>query len=153
MTSKKQLLVVLTSLRAEGTPRLVLSLCREWRRLDIEPRILVLFEKPSDLRAEYDAEGIQVECLHWPPKGWMRYPKLAARGTSSQHLSKWGSARCRVYATRLARVCSRWSLERSTDSCDCPRGELSVPQFEPRLVSVLVASTVRTAVHNSHRVL
>jgi glycosyltransferase involved in cell wall biosynthesis len=73
---RRRVLVILSSLRAEGTPRLVLDLCREWRRLGIEPLVLTLFARPADLIAEYSAETIPVQCMEWPSKGWRRYFRL-----------------------------------------------------------------------------
>jgi glycosyltransferase involved in cell wall biosynthesis len=73
-----QILVILSSLRAEGTPRLVFDLCREWRELGIEPLVLTLFEKPAELVSEYSAAKLSVQCMKWPPKGWVRYFRLVA---------------------------------------------------------------------------
>ena len=69
--------VVLSSLRAEGTPRLVLAMCEQWRKRGVIPIILTLFSEPPDLAADFRAADIEVICLRWRPRGWSRYLNLA----------------------------------------------------------------------------
>ena len=73
----RRVLVVLTSLAAEGTPRLVLELCRIWRRDGISPVVAVLRAEPDDLAPEFDALGIERVCLHLGDRGYARYGRLA----------------------------------------------------------------------------
>ena len=73
----RRVLVVLTSLAAEGTPRLVLELCRIWRRDGISPVVAVLRAEPDDLAPEFDALGIERACLHLGDRGSARYGRLA----------------------------------------------------------------------------
>ena len=69
--------LVLASLAAEGTPRLVLELCRIWQRDGIRPVLAVLRSSPDDLAPEFDALGIERMYLHIGERGWVRYGRLA----------------------------------------------------------------------------
>jgi glycosyltransferase involved in cell wall biosynthesis len=72
-----RVLVVLTSLAAEGTPRLGLELCRIWRRDGIRPVVVLLRPTPDDLAPEFDALGIERVCLGIDHHGYLRYGRLA----------------------------------------------------------------------------
>jgi glycosyltransferase involved in cell wall biosynthesis len=72
-----RLLVVLNSLAAEGTPRLVLELCRIWQRDGIRPMVALLRPKPDDLAPEFDALAIERVCLDVGDRGYVRYGRLA----------------------------------------------------------------------------
>jgi glycosyltransferase involved in cell wall biosynthesis len=70
-------IVVLSSLAAEGTPRLVLELCRIWQRDGIRPVVALLRPRPDDLAPEFDALGIERVCLGIGDSGYARYGRLA----------------------------------------------------------------------------
>lgn len=72
-----RLLVVLPSLCAEGTPVLVLDLCRRWRAVGISPVVVTLASQPNDLEPEFRAAGIAIERMKLPPSGLGRFPSLA----------------------------------------------------------------------------
>lgn len=74
--SGDRILLVLTSLRAEGTPRLAHDLIRNWRRMGCETDVVVLFAQPRDLRPAFDALNIRIDTLSWPERGWKRYLAL-----------------------------------------------------------------------------
>jgi glycosyltransferase involved in cell wall biosynthesis len=76
-TDGRQVLVVLNSLAAEGTPRLVLELCRIWQRDGIRPVVALLRAQPADLAPEFDALGIERVCLGMADRGYARYGRLA----------------------------------------------------------------------------
>jgi len=78
------LLIVLTSLAAEGCPQLALQLAGHWQRQGLAVELLCLSAQPSDLRPEFEALGIPIHTLALGG-GLMRYPRLT-----------WGSFRlCR----------------------------------------------------------
>jgi glycosyltransferase involved in cell wall biosynthesis len=70
-------IVVLSSLTAEGTPRLVLELCGIWQRDGIHPVVALLRPSPDDLAPEFDALGIERVCLDVGDRGYARYGRLA----------------------------------------------------------------------------
>ncbi|MBE9158408.1 glycosyltransferase [Nodosilinea sp. LEGE 06152] len=70
------LLIVLTSLCAEGTPVLVLELCRWWLICGIRPTIVLFYPQPNDLAPEFEALGIPLIYLQLPKAGLGRYAKL-----------------------------------------------------------------------------
>ena len=72
----KKILIVLTSLRAEGTPVLVLELCRRWIAYGIEPRVVTLYPEPDDLGPEFQKLGVRIECLAVADHGYLRYVKM-----------------------------------------------------------------------------
>lgn len=74
----KRLLIVLTSLCAEGTPVLALDLCRRFRGMGIEPVVLTLAAQPGDLAPEFEREGISVTALDLPQSGRGRYVRMIA---------------------------------------------------------------------------
>jgi len=74
----KRLLIVLSSLCAEGTPVLTLDLCRRWKSQGIAPTVMTLAATPDDLAGEFQAAGIPVETIRLPSAGNLRFPALAA---------------------------------------------------------------------------
>jgi hypothetical protein len=68
--------VILASLRAEGTPRLTLDLCKRWRAVGVETLVVVLFTLTDELAQEFDSESIRTVVLHWRTRGFWRYLKL-----------------------------------------------------------------------------
>ncbi len=74
----QRLLVVLTSLCAEGTPVLTLDLCRRWKQWGIEPTVVTLAEEPRDLAAEFEAAGVAVRTLGLTQSGPARFTQMAS---------------------------------------------------------------------------
>jgi glycosyltransferase involved in cell wall biosynthesis len=72
-------LIALTSLAAEGTPRMTLALCREWLSQGIRPIVVVLQAKPADLAPEFVTLGIECFVLGISQRGYRRYLVLAAK--------------------------------------------------------------------------
>jgi glycosyltransferase involved in cell wall biosynthesis len=70
-------LIVVASLAAEGTPRLVPELSRVWMAAGIQPIIAVMHETPDDLRPDFDALGVEYIKLAISHRGYVRYVKLA----------------------------------------------------------------------------
>lgn len=70
------LLIVLTSLAAEGCPQLALQLTRHWQMQGVAVHLVVLSREPLDLLAEFEALGVPI---HWFDlgNGLGRYPRLA----------------------------------------------------------------------------
>jgi len=75
MKSNK-VLVVLTSLCAEGAPVLVLEMAKEWLQQGIQPIIVTLNPQPADLLPEFQALQIPITCLHIGDRGYQRYVQL-----------------------------------------------------------------------------
>lgn len=71
------LLVVLTSLCAEGTPVLALDMCRYWLRWGISPQVVTLVTEPTDLEAEFTGLGIPLHTLALSTAGRAKFPLLA----------------------------------------------------------------------------
>jgi glycosyltransferase involved in cell wall biosynthesis len=69
----KKILIVLTSLCAEGTPILVLEMCRWWLSEGIELEIVTLNSEPTDLESEFRELEIPIECLNLGDRGYIRY--------------------------------------------------------------------------------
>ena len=74
--SPPKILIALTSLCAEGTPILVLEMCRWWQKWGIQPKIVTLKEQPTDLSQEFQHLGIDVQNITLPTKGYWRYGQL-----------------------------------------------------------------------------
>lgn len=70
-------LVALSSLTAEGTPRLALELSRVWREQGIRPVVVLLRPTPDDLAPDFAALGVQQVCLRIADHGFRRYGRLA----------------------------------------------------------------------------
>jgi len=59
-------LIVLMSLVAEGTPQLALQLARQWQQDGLKVEVLVMQPEPRDMQAEFQALGLP---LHWVDLG------------------------------------------------------------------------------------
>ena len=77
-SNNKKILIALTSLCAEGTPILVLEMCRWWLKWGIQPKIVTLRSQPTDLSSEFQQLGISVENITLPITGYWRYAQLTA---------------------------------------------------------------------------
>lgn len=76
---RRAILIVLTSLAAEGTPRLALELSRIWLSRGVRPVLVVLRSSPRDLTPEFNAIGIDPVVLGLPDRGYARYLILSAK--------------------------------------------------------------------------
>lgn len=76
MNKYSRLLIVLTSLVAEGCPQLALQLARHWQQQGIQVELLCLQPQPNDLRQEFEALGIPIHAFALG-SGLARYPLLA----------------------------------------------------------------------------
>ena len=72
------MIVVLPSLRAEGTPRMALSMCSHWKARGLRPVIAELGFAPPELRQSFAELAVPVESISVKQRGYVRYPKLAA---------------------------------------------------------------------------
>ena len=70
-----RVLIVLTSLVAEGCPQLALLLSRYWQAQGISVELLCLEPQPTDLRPEFEALGIPIHTFVLG-RGLARYPRL-----------------------------------------------------------------------------
>lgn len=77
ISSAKKLSIALPSLCAEGTPILVLEMCRWWQKQGIELFAVALRPTPKDLESEFDALDIPIHFLNLPNSGYGRYLQLA----------------------------------------------------------------------------
>ena len=59
-------LIVLMSLVAEGTPQLALQLARQWQQDGLRVEVMVMQPEPQDMQAEFQALGLP---LHWVELG------------------------------------------------------------------------------------
>lgn len=73
---KLRVLIVLTSLVAEGCPQLALQLARHWQQQGLAVELLCLQGQPTDLRFEFEALGISIHTFRLG-SGLARYPLLA----------------------------------------------------------------------------
>lgn len=73
---KHRVLIVLTSLVAEGTPQLALQLARHWQHQGIDVELLCLRALPTTLRPEFNALGVPIHTAVLG-SGLARYPRLA----------------------------------------------------------------------------
>ena len=71
-----KLLIVLTSLAAEGCPQLALQLARHWQHQGLAVELLCLQAQPEDLRLEFEALGIPIHTFSLG-SGLARYARLA----------------------------------------------------------------------------
>lgn len=74
----KRVLVILPSLCAEGTPVLVLEMCRQWLTWGIEPLVVTLSPTPDDLASEFQALEIPVESWGLGNHGYKRYAQMVS---------------------------------------------------------------------------
>lgn len=80
--SSCKLLIALTSLCAEGTPVLVLEMCRWWLANGIQPQIVTFNPTPNDLASEFQELGIPIICLDLSQNGYMRYAQILRKFNS-----------------------------------------------------------------------
>jgi len=73
---RPDLLIVLTSLAAEGCPQLALQLARHLQQQGLHVELLCLQSQPSVLRPEFEALGIPIHTFALG-HGLARYPRLA----------------------------------------------------------------------------
>jgi glycosyltransferase involved in cell wall biosynthesis len=73
----KKVLIAVSSLCAEGTPILVLEMCRWWQKNGIQPVVVTLRPTPKDLESEFNALDIPIHCLNLSNSGYGRYFQLA----------------------------------------------------------------------------
>ena len=59
-------LIVLMSLVAEGTPQLALQLARQWQQEGLRVEVMVMQPEPRDMQAEFEQLGLP---LHWVDLG------------------------------------------------------------------------------------
>jgi len=71
--NSKTVLIVLTSLCAEGAPVLVLEMVRCWLQQGIQPIIITLNAQPTDLLTEFQALNIPIHGLELGDRGYSRY--------------------------------------------------------------------------------
>ena len=72
-TEPVDVLIVLMSLVAEGTPQLALQLARQWQRDGVRVEVMVLQPEPRDMQAEFEALGLPLHhvnlgqglCRYW----------------------------------------------------------------------------------------
>ena len=57
-TEPVDVLIVLMSLVAEGTPQLALQLARQWQRDGLRVEVMVLQPDPRNMQAEFEALGL-----------------------------------------------------------------------------------------------
>lgn len=76
ITSVYRILIVLTSLAAEGCPQLALQLAQHWQQQGMQVDLLCLRPQPTDLYPEFEALGIPIHNFALG-SGLARYPRLA----------------------------------------------------------------------------
>ena len=76
LSVSSKLLIVLTSLAAEGCPQLALQLASHWQQQGLAVELLCLQAQPDDLRPEFEALGIPIHTFSLG-SGLARYPRLA----------------------------------------------------------------------------
>jgi len=70
-------IIVLASLRAEGTPRMALDLCKHWLSWGIRVGIIDLQRGSDDLQPMFEAMGVPIVSCRVGHNGYLRYLKLA----------------------------------------------------------------------------
>jgi len=75
-SASRRVLIVLTSLVAEGCPQLALQLAAYWQLQGLAVELLCLQAEPSDLRLEFEALGIPIHAFSLG-SGLTRYRRLA----------------------------------------------------------------------------
>lgn len=78
MVQAFDVIVVLPSLRAEGTPRMALSMCSHWKARGLRPLIAELGFAPAELKESFAELAVPVESLKVEQRGYARYLKLTA---------------------------------------------------------------------------
>jgi len=71
------ILIVLASLRAEGTPRMALDLCRLWQARGVSVVVLELGRGPDEMGSAFRRISIPVFHSGFAEGGWLRYLRLA----------------------------------------------------------------------------
>jgi len=71
-------MIVLNSLRSEGTPRMALDLCRFWRAWGVRPIVVSLERAAGQLREEFEKLELEIRTAPMPIAGYRRYLRLAA---------------------------------------------------------------------------
>jgi glycosyltransferase involved in cell wall biosynthesis len=72
----QELLIVLSSLCAEGTPILTLELCRWWLRHGVRPVVATLNDQPRHLAPEFRSLGVELVPLALSRVSVLRFPSL-----------------------------------------------------------------------------
>lgn len=73
---RTNVLLVLNSFRAEGTPRMALDLCRNWVSWGLHPIILSLERASAELRGDFEALHLPIHTMQYAESGVIRYLKL-----------------------------------------------------------------------------
>ena len=73
------ILILLTSLCAEGTPVLGLDMARVWQREGVDFRVCTFQDTPSDMASEYASAGIEVDSLAMSFSSYRKFPELVWR--------------------------------------------------------------------------
>lgn len=76
ISSIKRLLIAVSSLCAEGTPILVLEMCRWWQANGIKPIVVTLRATPKDLELEFQELNIPIFCINLTDRKYIRYFQL-----------------------------------------------------------------------------
>jgi glycosyltransferase involved in cell wall biosynthesis len=76
-SNTKKILIALSSLCAEGTPILVLEMCRWWQQNGIQSFVVTLNPTPRDLEEEFQALEVPIYCLNLSSTGYGRYFQMA----------------------------------------------------------------------------
>ena len=71
-------IIVVNSLFAEGTPIMTRDICEYWLGWGIEPKVVTLQAKPSDLAPELLRLGVETVSLDLPDGGRWRYAQMSA---------------------------------------------------------------------------
>ena len=133
-----KVLVVLTSLCAEGTPVLALGMCRRWLEWGLEPTIVTLAAEPKDLRGEFEAAGLPLVGLNLASQGYKGYLEA---------LSALHAISCRLRPAAILSFPLGWHVPAAFAgrAADCrARRQLSPVLGRPGLWQVSVAHGPRT---------
>lgn len=76
-SSRVDVLVVLASLRAEGTPRMALSMCESWFAQGLKPAIVSLERGAPELETQFRRLSVPLHRLPIGRAGYGRYARLA----------------------------------------------------------------------------
>ncbi len=139
------LLIVLTSLAAEGCPQLALQLAQHWQQQGLVVVVLALQDHPNDLRPEFEALCIPIHIVELGD-GLTRYPRLA-----------WASYRlCLRLRPRLCSLFPSAGMPSSpgskTGGCEAylrPCGQSAAGVDRHGLCQVQAAGAARPARHSS----
>ena len=98
-------LIVLMSLVAEGTPQLALQLARQWQQDGLRVEVMVMLPEPRDMQADFDALRLP---LHWVDVGAGLFPLLGPALSQLQALQAPGCAQRYELPFGLACFCRHW---------------------------------------------